>query len=453
VALDGKQSGSNPTGSLVVAGRADRPVYEAKWRRTGRQVKRRIGPAWLERAGDGSGWLMRRGRVPEGYFDEKRATVRMAELIAEHDREERAIEAGERERRERGVSFRELAAEWLEHLRHERGAKPSTLSDYRYMLAEPGTPHRRGGGKSPGVLMAAFGDRPAAKITTREVSTFLRRLDTEGVSPRSVNKNRQVLSAIFGYACRGDTHGLPSNPVAGDDQTPRAPAERCSTSTSPRRSSSSRRRRDGAHRGPQPPTSKPTRSSGGRARTRRTASCFVSPPSPDCASASCSRCAGRTSTSTCAASSSSAPSQPASRARPRAGRRASSHSPIPAAEAFQRLLARGTTPQREDYVFCSRLGRRLDPSAVRRRFKRRTAAAGLRPLRFHALRHAAGSLIARHADARFVQAFLGHSRITTTERYMHAKARPEDLERVNLAFAARSSNDRESSRSNPTTDL
>jgi site-specific recombinase XerD len=60
-----------------------------------------------------------------------------------------------------------------------------------------------------------------------------------------------------------------------------------------------------------------------------------------------------------------------------------------------------------------------------------------------------GSLIARHADARFVQEFLGHSRITTTERYMHAKARPEDLERVNLAFAARASNDQESSQSNP----
>ncbi len=72
---------------------------------------------------------------------------------------------------------------------------------------------------------------------------------------------------------------------------------------------------------------------------------------------------------------------------------------------------------------------------MRRRFKAARDAAGLRPLRFHALRHAAGGLIARHADARFVQEFLGHSRITTTERYMHAKARPEDVERVNLAFA------------------
>jgi integrase len=47
----------------------------------------------------------------------------------------------------------------------------------------------------------------------------------------------------------------------------------------------------------------------------------------------------------------------------------------------------------------------------------------------------------RHADARFVQEFLGHSRITTTERYMDAKARPEDVERVNLAFALRASTD------------
>ena len=225
------RNGSDPTGALVIVGRADRPVYEAKWRRAGRQVKRRVGPAWLERAVDDSGWVMRRGRVAEGYFDEKRATVRMAELIAEHNREERAIEAGERERRERGVTFRELAAEWLEHLQHERGAKPSTLSDYRYMLAEPGTPHRRGKGKSPGTIMAAFGDRPAAKITTKDVSSFLRKLDSQGVSPvRSTSTVRCSRRSLATPAARTRTACRPIpwrlQPSAVNHPQP------CSTSTS-----------------------------------------------------------------------------------------------------------------------------------------------------------------------------------------------------------------------------
>jgi integrase len=90
-------------------------------------------------------------------------------------------------------------------------------------------------------------------------------------------------------------------------------------------------------------------------------------------------------------------------------------------------------------VFCSRLGRPLDGGALRRRFKRTAAAADLRVLRFHALRHGAGSLVARQADPRWVQGFLGHSKITTTERYMHAKARPEDVDRLNRAFALASS--------------
>jgi integrase len=425
---------TDPTGALVVVVRGDGPVYEAKWRRGGRQVKRRVGPAWLERGAGGKDWRPRRGRMPAGFLDEKRATVRMAELIAEHEQHERAIEAGERELHERGVTFRELAAEWLDHLERERGAKPSTLSDYRYMLAEPGTPHRRGKGTSPGLIMAAFSDLPAGKITTRQVSTFLRQLDESDVSPRTVNKHRQLLSAIFNYARRADTHGLPTNPVEATTKRREPPPAVLDFYEPDEIEALACTAADGKHRGEQP-VNLDAGEIAWRARE-------------DAQDAELFRLAAYTGL--------------------RLGellalrwedvdldsRRMVVHRAIsagvegptkswqarfipiadPAAEALDRLAARGDYTSREDYIFCSRLGRRLDPSAVRRRFKAARDAAGLRPLRFHALRHAAGSLVARHADARFVQEFLGHSRITTTERYMHAKARPEDVERVNLAF-------------------
>ena len=61
--------------------------------------------------------------------------------------------------------------------------------------------------------MAAFGDLPLAQITTRQMSAFLRTLDERDIGPRTVNKHRQLLSAIFNYACRADTYGLAANPV------------------------------------------------------------------------------------------------------------------------------------------------------------------------------------------------------------------------------------------------
>lgn len=206
-----------PTGSLVVrTGPTGTPFYEAKWRHAGRQTLRRVGPAWLDR--DGDDWKPRRGRVPEGSYDEKRATVRMAAMIAQHaeDAERKARE--DKTERDRLPAFREVAAAWIEWLAEVRQARPSTLRDYRYMLAEPGTPHARGKGTYEGRIIGAFGDQPAAEITTADVSRFLRALDRADVSPRNVNKHRQVLSAIFTYAVREDTFALAANPAAATDK-------------------------------------------------------------------------------------------------------------------------------------------------------------------------------------------------------------------------------------------
>src|SRR4051812_24233263 len=95
-----------PTGSLVVrSGPTGAPFYEAKWRYQARQRLRRIGPAWLV-ADEANGWVPRRGRVPEGSFDEKRATVAMAAMIERDAAEAEAAERAEEALRNRPVSFR-----------------------------------------------------------------------------------------------------------------------------------------------------------------------------------------------------------------------------------------------------------------------------------------------------------------------------------------------------------
>ena len=199
------------------------PFYEAKWRHAGRQRLRRVGPAWLQPDGAG-GWHRRKGRVPDDHFDEKQATVRMAEMVRE-DAERLARDAqDDRAKRERPPTLRLVAREWLVWLEEVRAARPSTLRDYRSTLAEPGSPHRRGNGTTSGRLMAAFGDMPISDITTTDISQFLRSLDKVLASPRTVNKHRQVLSAIFNYARREDTYRLAVNPVTPTDKRRELPA-------------------------------------------------------------------------------------------------------------------------------------------------------------------------------------------------------------------------------------
>jgi integrase len=425
----------HPTGALVVRpGEDGRPFYEAKWRRAGRQVKRRVGPAWLE-SGPHGVWRPRRGRPPAGWFDEKRATIRLAEMVVEHDAVESTVEEREQERKRHGVTLRELAAEWLDYLEREKGAKPATLLDYGYLLKEPGTPHKRGTSVNPGRILGAFGDLRVGSVTTQQVASFLRGLDRGGMSARSVNKHRQVLAAMFAYACREDTYGLTTNPVTPTGKRREMPAAVLDFYEPEEIEALSRAAAAGAHR-------KPTLHDldadevewrawedrqdaelyrvaaytgmrlgellalrwedadleGRRVIVHRAVSATVEGPTKSWQA----------------------------RALPLADA---------AAAPLARLAGRGDYTGRDDYVFCSRLGRRLDGSALRRRYKRARDAAGLRALHFHALRHAAGSLAAREAGAHFVQAFLGHSRLSTTERYLHAKSRPQDVEILNLDLA------------------
>ncbi len=106
-----------------------------------------------------------------------------------------------------------------------------------------------------------------------------------------------------------------------------------------------------------------------------------------------------------------------------------------AAAALDRLSQRQDFVSPDDYVFCNAFGRPLDGSALRRGDKRARDAAGLRPLPWHDLRHTFGSLlVAGGVGLVSVKDAMGHSQLTTTSRYLHARPAIERAAAFTAAF-------------------
>lgn len=371
-----------PTYSLQVREQRSGPVYTVMFRwPAGRQVKRTIGPAWN-----------RRGHAPEGHFDAACAHDRAREIVREHVAATHST-----------LTFRQLAGNYLHWLEHVRGAKPSTLQDHRFTLADPQD------GKN-GRVMAALGDRPAAEITTREIAALLDALADSGVTSRTVNQRRATLLAIFNY---GRKHaGLRDNPVEGTDkrrEPQRAPLD---TYT---------------------------------AVEVEALACAMEDPQD----AELVRVAAYTGlrlgelralrwhdvghgvlTVSRALSAGVESGTKGGRVR---------HVPLvsQAAAALDRLRGRGDFTAPDELVFCNWLGRPIDSSALRRRFKHARDSAGLRPLRLHDLRHTYGSLLAAAGIlVTDIQQAMGHADLQTTARYLHARQASEQVDRFGRAFAA-----------------
>jgi hypothetical protein len=207
--------------------RAGGPVYLVKWREPGgAQVKKRVGPAWVERgevppghrrATRHPGWIKRRGRALEGYFTEDSA-IASAQAVIQQAREERARQAGAPDP-SLVVTFDDVASAWLEHRRTVGGCKRTTLIGYAAMLRKPGDAARKRGRAPAARIMSAFGGRTAASITKREVSRWLSELDRNpALSARAVNLHRSVMHSVFAFGCRDDTFGLPMNPIVGTEK-------------------------------------------------------------------------------------------------------------------------------------------------------------------------------------------------------------------------------------------
>ncbi len=417
---------SLPTASLVIREGAGQPFYEAKFRYEGRQVKRRIGPAWLER--DGSAWKPRRGRPPEGHFDERRGHVAAAEIVAEYVQGADQRERLEQERQAEVVTFREVAHDYLRWLREVRGAKPSSLRDRESVLAEPGTPYRRGVRTLNGYVMAAIGDRPASEVTTREIDKLLRTVAAGGASASTVNKYRGLIVAIFNHGMRESTFDLPSNPAAKSDRR-KEPGQAPLRFYSPEEIEAlARSLADGKHRSlaEERHQENPERSPAEVAEDRQDAELVRVAAYAGLRLGELLALRWRDIDFTGHALTVSRAMSGGVESSTKSGRVRRVPLPDQAAAALEHLSRRGDYTAPGELVFCNVLGRPLDGSALRRRFKRARDAAGMRPLRFHDLRHTYGSLLAAGGvDLVTIQAAMGHSALSTTSRYLHARPASE----------------------------
>jgi integrase len=111
---------------------------------------------------------------------------------------------------------------------------------------------------------------------------------------------------------------------------------------------------------------------------------------------------------------------------------------VPMAAEVEKALAAlllDRDPAPDDLVFPGQDGGYLDASALRRRYTKAQKDAGLRPLRFHDLRHTFGSLAISRASLVQVQAWMGHADVKTTMRYLHHKSHANEAELLDGAFA------------------
>jgi len=110
------------------------------------------------------------------------------------------------------------------------------------------------------------------------------------------------------------------------------------------------------------------------------------------------------------------------------------------ARELDRWSRRSLYTSDDDLVFAHpQSGNPLDRTKVTRRFKAACNAAGVRPVRFHDLRHTFGTRMAASGQpVRSIQEFLGHadSKTTqTTQIYMHYAPSEHEVEMVNRAFS------------------
>ena len=364
----------------------------------GTQVKRKIGPVWTGR-----------GRPAEGHFTKRLAEDWLHDRLEEVRREAASAvaAAGPRSGTVRAastnVTFAEAAAEYLRFSEEDRGCKPTTIRNYRNAIRVH--------------LLPVFGEMTLEDITVQEIEQWRAGMSSARQQRELSNKTKNnllvLMHAIFRRAVK--LYGLPANPVASVDRF-RVRSSGDIQVFSPEevwalvRAASSEADAaifltaafTGLRRG---------ELLGLRWRDIDFAGSTIR--------VRASYAAGHLTT-------------------PKSGKVRALPMAPDVASALAKLGDRDRFTGDDDFVFAGEVGLPLDGDALSSRYRDALARAGLRPLRFHDLRHTFGTRMIAKADIRRVQEWMGHADIQTTMKYLHYAPRAEDAELVTRAFASAS---------------
>jgi integrase len=366
-----------PSGHVFRVVRSRGPVWYAKYRLPdGRQVQKKVGPAWTER-----------GRPPVGYFTKRTAEDWLRDLL---DQARRGTLPG---LVRTGATFNDAADEFLRYIERDRGRKPSTVAGYRWIIDAQ--------------LRPAFGEMRLEDVTTERVEEWIAGLT---LAPSSRRKALVILHGIFQRARK--VYGLRVNPVA-EVETPRLDRSGDIEVFSPEEVWALVRAADSEQDAAIYLTAAFTGLRMGELLALRWRDVDFS---GQAIRVRASYAAGQLTT-------------------PKSGKVRSVPMAPEVARALARMGERADFTGDEDLVFIGEWGGYVDGSALRRRYKSSLKAAGLRRLRFHDLRHTFGTRMIAKADIRRVQEWMGHADVQTTMKYLHYVPRPEDAALVAEAFA------------------
>lgn len=354
-------------------------VWYAKYRLLdGRQVKKRIGPAWTGRGRPAAGYLTK--RTAEDWLRDRLDEARRGTLPG-------LVRTG--------ATFADASAEWVRYSEHERACKPSTLSDYKHIAR---------------TLDSHFGPRRVEDITAADIERWKSIAMSRGNGNRTLQKYLVCLHGIFKRAMR--VWGLPRNPLDQVDR-PRLVRRAGIDVFSQEEVLALTRAADAEQDAALFLTAAYTGLRQGELLALRWGDVDFELELIRVRRSYTHRQEGT----------------------PKSGKDRAVPLMPEVATALARLSRRPWFVDDDDLVFCNEVGEHRSADNVGQRYRAALDRAGLRRLRFHDLRHTFGTHAIRVADPREVMEWMGHADLKTTQLYLSYRPQADAAKRLSSAFA------------------